>query len=83
MAIDKGSKNKVVFGGSQAIPDCLQSHGLMLGNRFSEGLRLPLQRIVAKLPVGLSIEVCEAANFHSQLSLTISSQVVTIIAVVA
>ena len=45
----------------------------MLGHGFREGLRLPLQRFVAKLPVRLGIEVGEAANFHGQLSVKQSS----------
>jgi hypothetical protein len=67
LAIDEGTKNKVVVGGHQAISDRLQRHGLMLGCGFREGLRFPLQRFVPKLPVGLGIEVGETADFHGQL----------------
>ena len=67
LAIDKSTKNKVVVGRDQAISDRLQGQGPMLGCGFREGLRLPLQRFVAKLPVRLGIEVGEAANLHGQL----------------
>jgi hypothetical protein len=64
LAIDEGTKNKVVVRRHQAISDRLQRHGLMLGYGFREGLGFPLQRFVPKLPVGLGIEVGETANFH-------------------
>ena len=70
----KAPRTKLSSAETRRFLDRLQCHGLMLGHRFREGMRLPLQRFVAKLPVGLSIEICEAANFHGQLSVTISSQ---------
>jgi hypothetical protein len=79
LPIDKSPKNKIVLGGSQAIPDRLQSHGLVLGNRVSEGPRLALQRLEAKLEVGRGIPLSKAANFHSRYSGRIRAQFVPVI----
>ena len=68
LPIDKCSQNKIVVSRPQAIPDGLQSQGLMLGHRVREGQGLPLQRFVAKLPVGLGIAVSKAANLHDRLA---------------
>jgi hypothetical protein len=79
LPIDKSPKNKIVLAGSQAISYRLQSHGLVLGNRVSEGPRLALQRLEAKLEVGRGIALSKAANFHSRYSGRIRAQFVPII----
>jgi hypothetical protein len=70
----KAPRTKLSLGAAHAISDCVQSHGLVLGHRFREGLRLPLQRFAAKLPVRLSIELGEAAKFHWQAVPIIAAQ---------
>ena len=68
LPVDKSPKNKIVLGGPQAIPDRLQCHGLVLGNRVSKSQRLALQCFEAKLEVGRGIALSKAANFHNQFS---------------